>query len=388
MSDELVLSNARVVLPEAVITGTVVLRDGLIAEVSEGTAATGEDLRGDYLLPGFVELHTDHLASHFKPRPGTEWNPVPAVLAHDTQVSGAGVTTVFDAIRIGRIPHLDDGGIDMPEAAQTLAVAIEHAARADITRAEHFIHVRCEVCSPTVQEELAKLENLSAVALLSLMDHTPGQRQYADVESFRKYLRAGGDSAAADGITERMKLQQASAAMHSAKNRQAIADYANAHQITLAAHDDTTTEHVEEAAALGVQISEFPTTATAARAAHERGQTVVMGAPNIVRGGSHSNNVAAAELLELGLLDVLSSDYVPASPLQAIFQLAEQDKLALEDGAALVAGNPARAVGLTDRGEIAVGQRADLVRVNSHRLPGGQHVPVVRAVYRGGVRVS
>ena len=177
-------------------------------------------------------------------------------------------------------------------------------------------------------------------------------------------------------------------------HRRAIAGLAAQRGITLAAHDDATPEHVAESVALGARIAEFPTTVLAASAAAKHGQQIVMGAPNIVRGGSQSGNVAAAELLGLGLLHILSSDYVPSSPLQAVFQLAADGTLGLADGAKLISGNPARAVGLDDRGEIAVGKRADLVRVRPYDLPAterhprGRRVPVVRSVYRQGERVS
>jgi alpha-D-ribose 1-methylphosphonate 5-triphosphate diphosphatase len=387
MSCETVLANARVVLPNTVVAGTVLIRDGAIAEISEGTVTPGEDLRGDYLLPGLVELHTDHLELHFTPRPGTNWDPIPAVLAHDVQLSGAGVTTVFDAIRIGSMK-----GDDAP-VGRSLAEAIEHAVGAGITRAEHFIHLRCEVAAPATVEEFEAFDDVAAVRIASLMDHTPGQRQYADVEAFRRYM-IGKGRVAQDGIEALMEQQREMAARYSVPNRGAIAKLAAARGITLAAHDDATIEHVEESASFGVRISEFPTTAVAAGAAREQGQLIVMGAPNIVRGGSQSGNVAASALLGRGLLDVLSSDYVPASPLQAVLQLAADGALPLEAGAQLVSSNPARAVGLHDRGEIAIGKRADLVWVHSHHLPAnerhprGRRVPVVRAVYRQGARVS
>ncbi|HLI02266.1 MAG TPA: alpha-D-ribose 1-methylphosphonate 5-triphosphate diphosphatase [Acidimicrobiales bacterium] len=388
MTRETVLANARVVLPDAVVTGAVVIRDGAIVEILEGKVGHGEDLGGDYLLPGLVELHTDHLELHVTPRPGTGWDHVPAVLAHDLQLNGAGVTTVFDAIRLGQA-----GDDDVLPAGRLLAEAITHAGEAGITRADHFIHLRCEVAAPTAVEEFEALQDVDAVRLASLMDHTPGQRQYADVESFRRYM-VGKGRVSNEGFDALMLRRREMSAKYSDANRRGIAERAAARGITLAAHDDATVEHVDEAAALGVRICEFPTTEIAAKAAHERNQLIVMGAPNVVRGGSQSGNVAATGLLERGLLDVLSSDYVPASPLQAIFQLAADGALPLEQGVGLVSSNPARAVGLDDRGEITVGRRADLARVQTHQLPSteprpkGQCVPVVRAVYRQGVRVS
>ena len=389
MSSDTVFRNARIVLDDAVVPGSVLVRDGLIVDVSPGPSTAGRDLDGDLLVPGLVELHTDHLESHAQPRPGTHWDPVPAVLAHDVQLSGAGVTTVFDAIRIGTL----EGRSDETEAARTLADAVEHAMHAGITRADHFIHLRCEVAAPATIDEFEAFEDLASLRLASLMDHTPGQRQYADVEAFRRYM-VGKGRVPADGIGSFMVKLKEVADEHSIPNRRAIADLAARRGVTLAAHDDATVAHVEESASFGVRISEFPTTEVAARAARERGQLVVMGAPNIVRGGSQSGNVAASTLLDAGLLDILSSDYVPASPLQAVLQLDADGLYPLSEGIKLVSGNPARAVGLQDRGSIIAGLRADLVRVHAHELPAterhplGRSVPVVRGVYRRGVRVS
>ena len=389
MSRETVVSNARIVLDDEILRGSVLIGDGMIVDIAPGPTATGDDFDGDLLLPGLVELHTDHLEAHAQPRPGTRWDPVPAVLAHDLQLSGSGVTTVFDAIRIGDHQGRDDAAA----VPRSLADAVEHAERAGITRVAHFIHLRCEVAAPDTVSEFQAFDDVASLRLVSLMDHTPGERQYADVEAYRRYM-VGKGRVSADGIEAHMAQLKEIAQEYSASNRKAIAELAAARGLTLAAHDDATVEHVEESASLGVRISEFPTTEVAAQAAREHGQLVVMGAPNMVRGGSQSGNVAAAALLELGLLDVLSSDYVPASPLQAIVQLDADGAYPLVEGVRLVSGNPARAVGLDDRGVIAVGRRADLVRVHTHALPAterhprGRAVPVVRSVYREGERVS
>jgi alpha-D-ribose 1-methylphosphonate 5-triphosphate diphosphatase len=249
------------------------------------------------------------------------------------------------------------------------------------------------VSSQYCLEEFGEFAGDRHVRLVSLMDHTPGQRQFADLQAFRRYFVGKGRTTDA-GFDDFVAPLIEQAERYSGGNRRAIARLATGSGITLAAHDDATPEHVAESVALGTRIAEFPTTVVAAKLAAEHGQRIVMGAPNIVRGGSQSGNVAAAELLGLGLLHILSSDYVPSSPLQAVFQLAADGTLGLTDGAQLVSGNPARAVGLEDRGEIAVGLRADLVRVRPHDLPGtGDHphglcVPVVRGVYRCGTRVA
>jgi len=391
MSQETVLSNASIVLAEEVRPGSVLIRDGLIADIGSGPGTAGEDLDGDYLLPGVVELHTDHLEYHFRPRPGVQWDPLPAVLACDAQLAAAGATTVLDAVRIGSGATGKDDLAS--KAARILADAIELAADAGLLRADHGIHVRCEVASPDCLDAFGGFADDPHVRLVSLMDHTPGQRQYADIEFFKRYHIGKGNVTEA-GFDAFVAPLVERAARYSDVHRQAIAALASQRGITLATHDDATQAHVAESVALGVRISEFPTTVLAAAAADKHGQRIVMGAPNIVRGGSQSGNVAAGELLALGLLHVLSSDYVPASPLQAVFQLVADGTLGLTDAVRLVSENPARAAGLDDRGEIAVGKRADLVRVRPVELPAtqshprGRRVPVVRGVYRQGARVS
>jgi alpha-D-ribose 1-methylphosphonate 5-triphosphate diphosphatase len=390
MSRETVLSNARIVLDQEVRHGSVLIRDGLIADIGSDHGAAGVDLRGDLLLPGLVELHTDHLERHFTPRPGVQWEPLPAVLASDAQLAAAGVTTVLDAVRIGSASNQNDAAA---AAARALADSIEQAADAGLLRADHAIHVRCEVSAEECLDAFGEFGNDPHVRLVSLMDHTPGQRQYADMDVFKRYQIAKGNVTESGFAAYIAPLLERSA-RYADVHRRAIAGLAAQRGITVATHDDATPEHVAESVELGVRISEFPTTVLAATAADKHGQLIVMGAPNIVRGGSQSGNVAAAELLGLGLLHILSSDYVPSSPLQAVFQLAADGTIGLVDGMKLVSGNPARAVGLDDRGEIAIGKRADLVQVQPHDLPAtgrhprGRRVPVVRSVYRQGARVS
>ncbi|HEY4199555.1 MAG TPA: alpha-D-ribose 1-methylphosphonate 5-triphosphate diphosphatase [Devosiaceae bacterium] len=374
---EQVLSNARIVLPDTILDGALVLRDGLIADIDE-TAMGGEDCEGDYLLPGFIELHTDHLENHFIPRPGVRWNVMAAVQAHDAQVASSGITTVFDALRVGTDEQSDFVHADV----RMLADAIEAGVADDRLRADHFIHLRCEVSSPDCLEGFDLFKDDTRVRLASLMDHAPGQRQFASMDHYRAYYQGKlkmNDQVFAEFSARRIRESET----YSAKQRQAIVDVAQSHGIVLATHDDATVDHVAEAARQGIRIAEFPTTIPAAEASREVGMAVLMGAPNVVRGGSHSGNVSARALAEAGLLDILSSDYVPFSLMQAVFTLPETVKgIGLPQAVAMVSAHPAAAASLTDRGEIAIGKRADLVRVT---LQNG--VPIVRAVYRQGRRV-
>jgi alpha-D-ribose 1-methylphosphonate 5-triphosphate diphosphatase len=378
----LLLSNARVVLADRVIeTGWVAAVNGLIVEIGEGRPPDqAEDFAGDLLLPGLVELHTDHLEAHYMPRPKVHWDPVAAVVSYDGQLATSGITTVLDSLRVWR----EESAEAVDGEAGTLANAITVAREAELLRIEHFLHLRCEVPMPTVVAETRELIGRPDVRLVSLMDHTPGQRQFRDERKLRDYYRGknGGMTDAELDVLFAKRIEYQAA--HAEANHRQIVDLARAHNTPLASHDDTTPEHVAEAVGDGVSIAEFPTTVDAAQTLHTAGVRVLMGAPNLVRGGSHAGNVATAELARAGALDVLSSDYVPASLLMAALYLPKAvPEIDLPAAIRTVSKTPAEAVGLGDRGEIAVGKRADLIRV---RLAGD--VPAVRSVWRSGRRVA
>ena len=376
---EQVLKNARIVLHNEVVEGALLLRDGVVAAIHSGPSSVpGENLDGDYLLPGLVELHTDHLEQHYHPRPGVTWPAISAVMAHDAQIAASGITTVFDALRAGTFdPH----DVSARFAAKLLA-AIGEAQRNGQLRAEHFIHLRCELPCHDTAETSQAISEAGDIHLISLMDHTPGARQFVSIDKFKEYYIGKKLilPEKLDGyIAERRDMQ----ARHAEGNKQAVLALANELGVTLASHDDATIAHVEEALADGVAIAEFPTTREAAEAAHGKGLAVLMGAPNVVRGGSHSGNISAIEIADSGHLDVLSSDYVPASLLSAVFALSAGDgRIGLPEAVRFVTANPARAAGLDDSGIIGEGKRADLVQVSA---AGGQ--PVVRRVWRCGNRV-
>jgi alpha-D-ribose 1-methylphosphonate 5-triphosphate diphosphatase len=375
-----IICNAKLVLADEVVTGSLLIEGTDIAAIDGGgsTVAQAEDWGGDYLLPGLVELHTDNLEKHLEPRPGVRWPAMPALLTHDAQVSTAGITTVLDAMGVG---DFDERSVRAQGLADTVE-ALRHAREHDLLRAEHLLHLRCEVaCDNVVDIARPYLEDES-VRLVSLMDHTPGQRQWMDVEQFRTYTQRNqtwSDDHLAQVVAGRVDMQQRNAL----RNRRALLDLCSSRGLPLASHDDTTEAHVQEAADAGMRISEFPTTELAARAARRLGLGIVMGAPNMVRGGSHSGNISTQELASAGLLDCLSSDYVPHSLLHAAFMLHSEVGWTLERAVATVTSEPARLVGLSDRGELAAGKRADYVRV---RLSRG--LPVVIATWRAGKRIA
>lgn len=381
MSNEMTLKNARIVLENEIVPGSVTVRDGLITGIDVGSSDVGEDMEGDYLIPGLVELHTDHLESHYAPRPGVLWDSIAALQAHDAQVAGSGITTVFDCLRLGS----DECGGFKKGEMRVIADALETAASEDRLRASHLIHLRCEVSSSDVLEHFDDFRADPQVKLASLMDHAPGQRQFQTLEQYTLYYRKKRNLS--DAEFERFiarRLEESS--LYSAQHRRAIVQACTELDIALASHDDATIAHVEESKGFGVKLAEFPTSLEAAKASHEAGMAVLMGAPNVVRGKSHSGNISARELADAGVLDVLSSDYVPFSLIHAPFVLADDESgITLPQAIQMVSSTPARAVGLDDRGRIASGLRADLVRV---RVRNDRGVPIVKAVWREGRRVA
>ena len=382
MTDETILANACLVLRDEVVTGSLLIRDGLIAEIDRGTSvpAGAEDLQGDFLAPGLIELHTDNLERHIAPRPKVDWPHHAAIGAHDAELAGCGITTVFDALRVGSI--LSDSGKGYNRYARSLADEILSMRAAGALRISHHLHLRAEICSETLVEELGEFGPEDRVGIVSLMDHTPGQRQFSNLSKYADYMmgKHGLTRPEFDNYVIRLTtLRERLGALHEAEAVAAARRYG----AVLASHDDTTAAQVQVSEGHGVTVAEFPTTEEAALACVEAGIDVIMGAPNLVRGGSHSGNVATRTLAEKDAVDILSSDYVPSSLLLAAVQLGDLwgD---LPRGIATVTRTPAESVGLTDRGEIAVGKRADLLRFR--RGPGG--VPLARATWSHGRRVA
>ncbi len=379
MTTPLVLTNARIVTRTEEVFGTVVVDAGTITAVDSGRSqlSGAVDLDGDYLLPGLIEIHTDNAEKHIEPRNGVHWPyPVAAVLAHDTQIIGAGITTVMDAIAIG---EFDQQGSRRHMLAELIA-AIRHAGTEGLLKARHLLHLRCELTDPCVLEMLEPHIDNPLVRLISLMDHTPGQRQYRSLDKYREAHRGRiADDAQLARVVEEERQRQA---RYVDPHRRAVVALARDRGIPLASHDDATLAHVDESLTDGCVIAEFPVTLAAAMHARAGGMATVMGAPNVVRGGSHSGNLAATDLLAEGALDGLSSDYVPLSLMHAPFLLAQSGALPLPDAVALVSANLAALVGLNDRGQIAPGLKADLARVHVT-----EQTPCVRTVWREGVRV-
>ena len=378
MSPETILTNAVLVLPDTVLAGTVVVRGASIVEVAMGRSHLpgAIDLDGDYLIPGAVDVHTDNLERQVQPRSLARWPSRSAFVAHDAQCAAAGVTTVLDALCLGdlgfdtgRIQTFHDGVADLDALTPS-----------GLLKAEHYLHLRCEIPALDTMACFDTVADHPLVRMISLMDHSPGVGQYANIPFYRDLRRRGGlDEATIDRRIAELQAQRARVRL---PHRRALLDRVRGRGIALASHDDRLVAEIAENAADGITISEFPVTLEAARAAKAAGMSVIAGAPNIVRGGSHSGNIAAADLLRAGAVDVFASDYVPPALIEAAFRCWREGLTTLPEAVAMISDRAAAMAGLPDRGRLASGWRADLARVRVHGT-----LPVVRQVWSGGARV-
>ncbi len=373
------LTNARLVLPDQVMRGTISLQGTLIESIAEGRSALpgAIDCDGDFLIPGVIDLHTDNLERQVQPRQLARWPSRSAMLAHDAQCAAAGVTTVFDALCVGDLGFERD----RQQTYQDGVADLDALAPTGLLKSEHFLHLRCELPATDLMELVEPAIDNARLRLLSLMDHSPGVGQYANLDRYRALRRTEG--VPEEMIERRMQELMAQRAQWRDPNRRALLARVADHNVPLASHDDRTEEEIEENLRDGIRISEFPVNIDAARAARARGMEIIAGAPNIVRGGSHSGNVSVADLVRAGVVDALASDYVPASLVEAAFLACDFTGIALPASVALVTDRPARMSGLADRGRLAPGLLADLVRVRVH-----EGLPVVRQVWRAGERVA
>ena len=376
---ETILTNATLILPTETRLGTLVIRAGRIADIQPGRSdlPSAIDLGGDPLMPGVVDVHTDNLERQVQPRLSARWPSRSAMLAHDAQCAAAGVTTVLDALCLGdlgfneaRIKTFRDAIIDLDALTGT-----------GLLKSEHFLHLRCELPALDMMDLVDPVADHPLVRMVSLMDHSPGVGQYADMDRYWQLRRDSGFND--EAIQSRIDLLTEQRARMRDPNRQALLRRVAHLDIELASHDDRTEEEIAENHADGIRISEFPVNMTAANAARAAGMQIIAGAPNIVRGGSHSGNVAAADLVRAGRVDAFASDYVPAALVEAAWLCVEQTGISLPEAVATITDKPARMARLPDRGRLEAGLRADLVHVTVH-----QGMPVIRQVWRAGGRVA
>lgn len=318
------------------------------------------DMGSMLLVPGFVDVHSDAIEKELEPRPGTRFPTEQSIQEMDKKLAMAGVTTMFHAIAF---ETKMENGIRCPENSERMIRTMKHMNE-EMLRVDNKVHARFEISSIESVPVIEKLLTDSLVDLLSVMDHSPGQGQFKDVEKWERFY------AGSYGLTrEEMDALRAKKMHKDHASMIRLMNMAAERGISIASHDDCNIEKVKNMSALGVTISEFPLSIEVAEFAKQTGMATGMGAPNVVRGGSQSGNIAAKELIADGLCDYLCSDYHPISLLNSVYVMNKTLGLPLEQGFAMISSTPARIAGLTDRGEIATGKRADIAVIDDSYLP-------------------
>ncbi len=380
------LSDLKVVLPDAVLEhGSVRIEDGVIAEIIEGAAPVDvPSFSGVTLIPGLIDLHGDMLERDVEPRPSARFPTEMGLIELDKRYAGSGITTAYAAISFAW--RKDD--LRSQESAIELIEAVNRLN--DETLVDMFVHARFEVTNPSTAAILKDLLERRQVQLVSIMDHTPGQGQYKDIDRYLSFMQKWlgtdldtlGEHKEAILAKMRENIEAASQRERDWNVVREVLQVASAYGIPVASHDDDTADKVARQAEMGVSISEFPVTKEAARAAHDHGMSVVMGAPNAYRGASTSQNLSAMDAIHDHLVDVLATDYYPAAILHTTFKLARDGVMPLHESIKLASTNAARAMKLHDRGQISVGRSADLVLVHEN----GEY-PRVHGTIRRGIPI-
>jgi alpha-D-ribose 1-methylphosphonate 5-triphosphate diphosphatase len=366
--------HVHVILPDDEIqNGSVLIEGGVITAICPETTpsrARRLDLEGKILMPGLIDLHSDAIEHEVQPRPGTILPFDLAVRQADRLFATVGISTAFHSLSFwSDSEQMRSNGFN---AAFTREIARLNAGAI----IDNLVHVRFEVTNREGLSHINELLRDGLVGLASIMDHTPGQGQYADEQKFLSYFKSTGMSEAeADEVLRCKKL----ASKNAKPTMEAFARLARECGIPLASHDDDRPDNVREMHRLGVSVSEFPMTYEAAEAAIELGYTVLVGAPNIMRGGSTGTGPKAMELIERGLANALCSDYMPATIMPSIFKISEELGWPLWRAVRLATMQPAIGGCLSDRGQIGIGKRADLIVVEFHH-----DWPIVRHLWSAG----
>jgi alpha-D-ribose 1-methylphosphonate 5-triphosphate diphosphatase len=373
-----VLGHVRAVLPDTVLDDArVVVRDGRITAVEEHRPASGCDVDGRGLLcmPGLIDVHSDALEKERAPRPSAVLPWDFALVSLEGKLRAAGITTVFHG---AGFQHKTSRGTQRsPQAAKEVCDTVRARTGAPVEhRLLYRLDIRSEDGATQLREQLA---GDFGTPLVSHEDHTPGQGQYVDRSYMERYLMGteGMSADEAERHVDELIAERTEYGEVMERNLAWLGDLARAGRIRLAGHDPDSAEAVGALCARGGAVAEFPTTVAAAEAAREHGLPIVMGAPNVLRGTSHSGNVSARDLVRMGLVTALASDYLPSGLLAAAFRLVEDRLATLPAALALVTAGPAEVTGLTDRGALRPGLRADLALVEP-----AQHGPVVWAALR------
>jgi len=351
------LTNARIVTPTENFIGTVEIENGIIASITKDKFYSGGiDLRGQWLIPGCIDIHTDYLEKELYPRASAAF-PLPFALHFmDARAAACGITTVFTALSFS----------DNEVKNRSIAQALELSKQIDETRhsllVRHFLHARIDPNSNAILEYLDELRSLESLYLVVYNDQIPGQRQFTIAQQIEMRIQGHGVTAEE---AEKMLMEKAER-VRNINNRKQIEE-AFKDKYIIGSHDDTTIEHVEEGKFYGATLSEMPTTMTAARKAKALGLWVCLGAPNYYRGGSHCGNLSSLEAIAEDLVDILCSDYHFPTMLGSVVKMIDHG-IDPSKAVNMVTLNPARLLNFdTETGSIKIGKRADVVVFDSKK---------------------
>lgn len=376
------LRNGTVVLPDAVLEGQTVVIDGShIADIYPDRAeeaGMGEDLQGKTVMPGMIDIHSDMIENYIQPRSTAMMGFELGLKEAERVLASCGITTMFHSISMYRDGSWDVKAIRQAPQVKKLASLIS-TYRHDVRLIRHRYHLRYEIDNLACYDDVMKMIEDGQVDLLSFMDHTPGQGQYKNLDIYRKHQPNEGrdmSDAEFDALLEAERTKETV----SFEGLMALADCARRHGVAIASHDDDTVTKLAVNKDLGVRISEFPITLEVAKAAVDAGFMTVVGAPNILLGGSHSGNLSALDAIKADAASVLVSDYYPQALLHAVFTLARKEDIPLWQAVRLVTLHPAQAVGLDgDIGSLECGKQADLLVVSEQN-----GTPTIEQVYVAG----
>ncbi|XPV68295.1 MAG: alpha-D-ribose 1-methylphosphonate 5-triphosphate diphosphatase [Halarcobacter sp.] len=319
------------------------------------------DLGERRVVPGFVDLHGDAIEKEIEPRPGARFPTAMAVVEFDKKLSIAGVTTMYHAV------GFNDEELSKGRGTEQSKELIENIYEANKNHlgVDNLVHARFEITSHSSLKSIKQLIEDKKVNMLSLMDHSPGQGQFKTLESWKKY-HLSAYSIEDEDVEEYLKNK-------TSKDKTGIVEdlvaFGLEHNIPILSHDDDCENKLNTLKQLGVTFSEFPLSVEVAKKAKQMNISTGMGAPNVVRGGSQSGNIAAKELVKVGVCDYLCSDYHPASLLMSPYRLKEDVNLNLEEGFAMISTTPAKLAKLEDRGEIKEGKLADIIVIDESHFP-------------------
>jgi alpha-D-ribose 1-methylphosphonate 5-triphosphate diphosphatase len=358
--------NAQIVTLSGVQEGTLIIEDGKIVEIlptgHAESASTGEaiDAEGCYVMPGLIDMHSDALEKEIQPRPNTFFPLHMSFFELEKKLAGCGVTTIYHSLSLA-------DGVGVRDDAMVVDV-IKHIVKLREERAmiHHRVHLRYEVTNLIGMNTVKNLIDSQKIDLLSIMDHTPGQGQFTEKDTYENYL-VKTYGVRDEELRLMVETLKSNSKLIEWERIRDMVQHAIQHDIVVASHDDDTIAKVDQMIDYGVTISEFPINTTAAQYSHEQNLLVVVGSPNLVRGISHSNNMRAIDAIKAGYSDAICSDYLPSSMLPAVFMLHEKENIPLHQAIAMVTANPAAKLGIGDRvGSIEAGKMADLIFVKLH----------------------